>query len=165
MKPLAAFVVFITLGCSGQKEQAPAPPTGPVVEWAAMAGAPRPGPENTMLVDVDLQVTVLQGWNVYSLTQTSGGPTPMTVTVSEPYSLAGEIVGPPPEMAHDANFGIETEKYTGEKLFKVPLKLAASSSIALPPVELKVRSQACSDRLCLPAKTTTLVVTPEAKPQ
>ena len=68
-------------------------------------------------------------------------------------------------MAHDENFGIETEKYTGEKLFKVPLKLAASSSVALPPIELKVRSQACSDRLCLPAKTTTLTVTPDAKPQ
>ena len=165
MRLFGLLVLTAALGCSSPKEQPPAPPTGPVVEWAAMAGEPRPGPENTILVDVDLQVTVLQGWNVYSLTQTTGGPTPMTVSVSEPYSLAGEVIGPPPEMAHDANFGIETEKYTGEKLFKVPLKLAASSSVALPPIELKVRSQACSDRLCLPAKTTTLTVTPEARPQ
>ena len=156
----AAFLTLVaTAACSSPKEQAPAPPTGPVVEWAAMAGAPRPGPENTVLVDVDLQVTVTGGWFVYSPTQKSGGPTPMSVSVSPPYSLAGEIVGPPPEKAHDANFGIETEKYSGEKIFKVPLKLAASSTVP-PPVELKVRSQACSDRLCLPAKTTTLTITP-----
>ena len=159
---LVAFTVIA--GCSSPKEQTPAPPTGPVVEWAAMAGAPRPGPENTVLLDVDLQVTVLQGWNVYSLTQTSGGPTPMTVSVAPPYSLAGDIIGPPPEKAHDTNFGIDTEKYSGEKIFKVPLKLAASSSVNPPPVELKVRSQACSDRLCLPAKTTTLTVSPTTAP-
>lgn len=159
---LVAFTAII--GCSGPREQTPTPPIGPVVEWAAMAGAPRPGPENTVLLDVDLQVTVLQGWNVYSLTQTSGGPTPMTVSVAPPYSLAGDIIGPPPEKAQDANFGIETEKYSGEKIFKVPLKLAASSSVNPPPVELKVRSQACSDRLCLPAKTTTLTVSPTTAP-
>ena len=86
----------------------------------------------------------------------------MTVTVAAPYTIAGEIVAPPPEKAQDANFGIETEKYSGEKIFKIPLRLAASSSLNPPPVELKVRSQACSNRLCLPARTTTLMVTPEA---
>ena len=161
MRILGLLALSAAIGCSSPRDQAPAAPTGPVVEWAAIASVPRPGPENTMLVDVDLQVTVLGGWFVYSLTQTTGGPTPMTVTVAAPYTLAGEIVGPPPEKAQDANFGIETEKYSGEKIFKIPLKLAASSSLNPPPVELKVRSQACSDRLCLPAKTTTLTVTPE----
>ncbi|HEY0243081.1 MAG TPA: protein-disulfide reductase DsbD domain-containing protein [Gemmatimonadaceae bacterium] len=162
MRILGLLALSAAIGCTAQKDQAPAAPTGPVVEWAAIASAPRPGPENSMLVDVDLQVTVLGGWFVYSLTQTTGGPTPMTVTVAAPYTIAGEIVAPPPEKAQDANFGIETEKYSGEKIFKIPLRLAASSSLNPPPVELKVRSQACSNRLCLPARTTTLMVTPEA---
>jgi hypothetical protein len=165
MRIVGLLALSAAIACSSPRDETPAPPTGPVLEWAAMAGAPRAGPENTLLVDVDLQVTVMGGWFVYAPTQTTGGPTPMTVTVAPPYSITGEIVGPPPEKAHDANFGIDTEKYSGEKIFKVPLKLEASSSIALPPVELKVRSQACSDRLCLPAKTTTLTVTPAAPPQ
>ena len=160
MRTAALLGLAVVAACNSQKEQSPAPPTGPVVEWAAMAGAPRAGTKDTMLLDVDLQVTVTGGWFVYSLTQTTGGPTPMSVSVAPPYALAGEIMGPPPEKAHDANFGIETEKYSGERIFKVPLKLAASASDVAPPVELKVRSQACSDRLCLPAKTTTLTITP-----
>ena len=149
------------LACSEQKRdgQAP-PPNGKVEEWAAIAGAPQRGPDST-LVELQLQVTVTDGWHVYSLTQDKGGPTPMSVKVEPPYVIAGEISGPPPVKASDPNFGIETETYSGEQVFKVPLKLAASSTLAPPPIEVKIRSQACSDRLCLPARTTTLTVTPE----
>ncbi len=155
-----AAVLTAATACSAPKDEAPPKSDAKVVEWAAMAGAPKPGPDNTKLVDLDLQLTVTGGWHVYSLSQTSGGPTAMTVKVSPPYEIAGEITGPPVEKAHDPNFGIITETYSGEQIFRVPLKLAASASIDPPPVEVKVRSQACSDKLCLPAKTTTLTVTP-----
>ena len=156
---LAALITWTT-ACSAPKKDAPPKSDAPVVEWAAMASAPKPGPDNTQLVNLDLQLTVTGGWHVYSLTQTSGGPTAMTVKVSPPYSIAGDIQGPPVEKATDPNFGIVTETYSGEQIFRIPLKLAASSTIELPPVEVKVRSQACSDNLCLPARTTTLTVTP-----
>ena len=133
-----------------------------VEEWTAIAGVPRPGPENTSFVDLQIQVTVTNGWHVYSLTQDKGGPTPMSVSVSPPYEIDGEIVGPKPVKAADANFGIETETYSGEQVFRVPLKLASSGNIAPPPIEVKIRSQACSDNLCLPARTTRLTVTPES---
>ena len=161
MRTLLISALLVATGCSGPKEEAGQAPTGPVYEWTAIAGAPKPGPENTMLVDLDLQVTVTGGWHVYSLTQTTGGPTAMTVKVSPPYEIAGDIVGPKPDKAHDPNFGIETETYSGEQIFRVPLRLAASASLMPPPVEVKIRSQACSDKLCLPAKTTTLTVAPE----
>jgi len=131
-----------------------------VVEWAAIAGAPRPGPDNSMLVDVDLSATVGDGWHVYSLTQGTGGPTAMSVKVSPPYTIEGEIKGPPPVKAQDPNFGIVSETYSKEVFFKIPLKLASSSTVSQPDIELKIRSQACSDKLCLPARTTTLKVTP-----
>ena len=151
------------LACSEQKRdgQAP-PPNGKVEEWAAIASAPQRGPDSSTLVELQLQVTVTDGWHVYSLTQDQGGPTPMSVKVEPPYVIAGEISGPPPVKASDPNFGIETETYSGEQVFKVPLKLAASSTLAPPPIEVKIRSQACSDKLCLPARTTTLSVTPES---
>lgn len=159
MRNLRLVPILAAIACSAQKDTPP-PPTTQVVDWAAIAGTPRSGPDNTVLIDVDLQATVIDGWHVYSLGQTTGGPVPMTVKVSPPYSFAGNVVGPPPVKAKDPNFNIETETYSGEQIFHIPLKLAASSSLAPPPIELKVRSQACSDRLCLPAKTTTLKVLP-----
>jgi DsbC/DsbD-like thiol-disulfide interchange protein len=115
-----------------------------------------------MLVDLQLQVTVTDGWHVYSLTQDKGGPTPMSVSVDPPYAINGDIVAPQPVKATDPNFGIETETYSGEQVFTIPLRLTASSSVAPPPIQVKVRSQACSDNLCLPARTTRLTVTPES---
>jgi len=157
-----ATIIVATTACSASKDETKPPKSdAQVVEWAAIASAPQPGPDNTSLVELQLQVTVTGGWHVYALTQTTGGPTAMTVKVSPPYTIDGEITGPPPDKAHDPNFGIEAETYSGEQIFKIPLKLAASSSLSPPPVEVKVRSQACSNKLCLPARTTTLTVTPE----
>ena len=160
MRSIVLAAACCLTACSAPKQEAPPKSDAQVVEWAAVAGTPRQGPNNTMLVDLDLQLTVTGGWHVYSLTQGGGGPTAMTVKVSPPYEIAGEIVGPPADKAQDPNFGIVTETYDGEKIFKIPLRLASSASLDPPPVEVKVRSQACSDRLCLPARTTTLTVTP-----
>jgi hypothetical protein len=150
-----------TAGCSSPAEKAQETPksTDQVVQWAAIAGAPRPGPHESRMVDVDLQVTTMGDWHVYSLTQVAGGPTPLTVTVSPPYQLSGKITAPTPVKAKDNNFGIVTETYSGEQIFKFAVELPGTN-LELPPIELKIRSQACSDRLCLPAKTTTLTVTP-----
>jgi hypothetical protein len=161
MRVIAAASILSLIACSSPKQEAPPKSDADVVAWTAVAGAPKPGPENTMLVDLQVQVTVTGGWHVYSLTQTTGGPTAMTVKVAPPYEIAGEIEGPPVEKADDPNFGIVTETYSGEKIFKIPLKLASTASLNPPPIEVKIRSQACSDNLCLPARTTTLNVTPE----
>jgi hypothetical protein len=149
------------VACAEPKREAPPPATSNVAEWAAIATAPRSGADSTTVVELQLQVTVSEGWHVYSLTQDTGGPTPMSVKVEPPYEIAGDIAGPPVVKFQDPNFGIETETYSGEQIFKVPLKLAKSSSLNPPPIEVKIRSQACSDKLCLPARTTTLTVTPE----
>jgi thiol:disulfide interchange protein DsbD len=163
MRTSALLVVACALAaCSESKREGQTPPpSGKVEEWAAIASAPKPGPDSTSLIELQLQVTVTEGWHVYSLTQDKGGPTPMSVKVEPPYVIAGEITGPPPVKASDPNFGIETETYSGEQVFKIPLKLAASTSLVPPPIEVRIRSQACSDRLCLPARTTTLTVKPE----
>jgi thiol:disulfide interchange protein DsbD len=147
--------------CSEPKREGQPPPTGKVEEWAAIASAPQKGAGDSSLFELQLQVTVTDGWHVYSLTQDRGGPTPMSVKVEPPYVIAGEISGPPPVKFQDPNFGIVTETYSGEQVFRIPLKLAESNAIAPPPIEVKIRSQACSDKLCLPARTTTLTVTPE----
>ena len=157
---LLASLVAVT-ACAEPKREAPPPATSKVAEWAAIASAPQSTADGASLIELQLQVTVTDGWHVYSLTQDTGGPTPMSVKVEPPYEIAGDITGPAAVKFQDPNFGIETETYSGEQVFKVPLKLAKSGSIAPPPIEVKIRSQACSDKLCLPARTTTLTVTPE----
>ena len=155
-------IAATTAACSESKREGQPPPAGKVEEWAAIASSPQKGAGDSTLVELQLQVTVTDGWHVYSLTQDKGGPTPMSVKVEPPYVIAGEITGPPAVKFQDPNFGIETETYSGEQIFRIPLKLAASNTLAPPPIEVKIRSQACSDRLCLPARTTTLTVTPES---
>lgn len=161
MQYTTLFAVAAVFACSSPKEQQKVPRADTkIVEWSAVAATPRIARDGTGSLTVQLQATIVDGWHVYSLTQTTGGPVPMTVNVSAPYSIAGDIQAPVPVKANDPNFGIKTETYSGRQVFRIPLELAASHSVAPPPIELKVRSQACSDRLCLPAKTTTITVTP-----
>lgn len=158
--PLVSIAALVA--CSAPKGEPSLHSDSKVVEWAAIADTTKLGTDGTAAMTVELQATIADGWHIYSVGQTSGGPVPMTVKVSPPYEVAGEIQAPTPVKARDPNFGIETETYSGEQIFRIPLKLAATSSVSPPPIELKVRSQACSDKLCLPAKVTTLTVTPLA---
>jgi DsbC/DsbD-like thiol-disulfide interchange protein len=158
--PLVSIVAL--MACSAPKGEPAVHSDSKVVAWTAIADTTKPAADGGAAITVQLRATITGGWHVYSLGQTTGGPVPMTVKVSPPYEISGEIQAPTPVKARDPNFGIETETYSGEQIFRIPLKLAASSSVSPPPLELKVRSQACSDNLCLPAKTTTLTVTPQA---
>lgn len=149
------------LACSSPGNDGAEPPPSKVVEWAASAENVRPGPDGGTIVDVTLRATVEPGWKLYSLTQKGGGPAAMTVKLDSlsPYTLAGEIRGPSADRAADPNFGIETETYSGAPTFVVPVSVPAVADPSMP-IEIKVRSQACSDKLCLPARTITVSVPP-----
>jgi hypothetical protein len=149
--------------CTSPKESHKIENTSNVVGWSASAGPIRPGPDGSALMDVTINGNIDGSWHVYSLTQTTGGPTPMTITVgpTPPYQKAADIIGPTPTKAPDAEFGIETETYSGAPTFVVPVRLDKVSAAAPPKLEIKVRSQACSDKVCLPVKTATIELTPE----
>lgn len=163
MKLLSLVIVAGSItACTSARE---APPAGTKqVEWSATPVSMKEAPGNGFVVEVDVRATIENGWHIYSLGQTTGGPVPLSVKVepSPPYWLAGDISGPAPEKAKDSNFGIETETYSKEAVIRVPVKVTAANTKDLPPLELKVRSQACSDRVCLPARTITLVVNAKA---
>jgi DsbC/DsbD-like thiol-disulfide interchange protein len=150
-------LLLTAAACSGEENDGALPPPSTVVEWSATAESGRPAHDGARIVDVTLRANVEAGWKLYSLTQGSGGPVAMTVKLDSlsPYRLAGAIRGPAADKAMDPNFDIETETYSGEAVFVVPVKVPAGSN---DPIDLKVRSQACSDKLCLPAKTTTVSV-------
>jgi hypothetical protein len=98
------------------------------------------------------------GWYIYSLTQKAGGPTPMSVTIapSPPYTLVGNVTGPTPVIVFDKEFGINSERYTGNPSFTAVVAIAAGANSRPPSLDLKVRYQVCNATLCLPARTVTL---------
>jgi hypothetical protein len=74
-------------------------------------------------------------------------------------ALSSSMAVPIPQKSMDPNFGIETATYSGEPVITVPIRVSAEAMKSGKPIDVKVRSQACSDKFCLPAKTTTLTVT------
>ena len=160
MRTLTILLTAVAItGCA--EPEKPAPPPSRVVEWMASVESARPTDDGGSLLDVALVASVDEGWKVYSLSQKGGGPVAMTVRLdsASAYRLAGPVVGPKADYALDPNFGIETETYAGKAVFRVPVRAPAVLDPRVP-IELKGRSQACSDRLCLPAKTTTITVNP-----
>ncbi|MGI8784655.1 MAG: protein-disulfide reductase DsbD domain-containing protein [Acidobacteriota bacterium] len=163
MKPRnIAWGLWVAAAACSAPRDAP-PPGTKQVGWSAASGSLRPAADSGFVVDVEVRAAIVDGWHIYSVGQKEGGPVPLSVKVSPspPYSVAGNVTGPQPEIAKDPNFGIETETYSSNAIIKVPVRVSASGGADLPPLELKVRSQACSDRVCLPAQTTTLVVNPK----
>lgn len=153
-------MTLATAACTPSRD---VPPTGTnPVKWSASASAVRPAPDGSQSIDIELRADIDDTWHVYSLGQKSGGPVPMTVKVAPAplYELSGSVTGPIPERKMDPNFGIETETYSGSPVFRLTVKEPAATQAAASatPIELKVRSQACSDKLCLPARTTTLSI-------
>lgn len=157
MRPLKGLLFATVAACSVSRE---APPSSNVVTWNAVSTAARPAADGGSLFDVTLTAEVANGWKLYSLTQKGGGPVPMSVSATPDAQIEAPIDGPGATKAIDPNFGIETETYTGSPVFHLTVKVPAADSAK--PIELKVRSQACSDKLCLPARTATVAVEPGA---
>lgn len=163
MRVVATLIAIVVATACSPSREAPATGANPV-RWSASAASFRTTGDGSPVIDIALRATIDDGWHVYSLTQGRGGPVPMTVKVAPVpiYELAEPVTGPAADRALDPNFGIETETYSGQPVFRVVVKQPAATQPAAQatPIELKVRSQACSDILCLPARTTTLSIAP-----
>ena len=159
IRSLVLLVLALYAGCA---ESATPPAKGPQpVAWSAEVADQTPSADGGVVVNIRIKATIANGWHVYSLTQKGGGPTPLSVEVDSTPLLAIQsgLAGPVPDKALDPNFGVETETYTGTPIITVPVRVSAEALRSGKPIAVKVRSQACSDKLCLPAKTTTLSLT------
>ena len=149
---IAALLAVTLLGACKKDDQVV---SNNPANWSvsSVKGLLQPGTTDT----VHFAAVLDSGWYVYSLTQKAGGPTPMSVTIapSPPYSLVGNVTGPPPVVIFDKEFGIDTERYTGAPAFTVVVAVAQGKTPS-QSLDLKVRYQACNATLCLPARTTTL---------
>jgi hypothetical protein len=148
--------LVLGLALFGCKKDQPVISENPA-NWSVtgVSGMLQPGTVDT----VHFAAALDTGWYIYSLTQKSGGPTPMSVTIepSPPYSLASTVTGPEPVKFFDKEFNIDTERYIGTPKFAAIVAIDSSKgSNPSPAINLKVRYQACNATLCLPARTTTL---------
>jgi len=142
--------------CSHGAPPEPAPAAGSTepVTWSAVV------PQDVRLVSGGTAKALLTakigpGWHMYAMSQTGGGPTPLTIELpaTTPFTLSGPVVEPEPKKALDPNFNIETRFFETEATFTLPLRIAANTQSGAHALNIDARFQVCNARLCMPAQT------------
>ena len=139
-------ILFLLLGsCSALHAQRPSD----VVMWDAEIIGTKPGMQSAKLT-----ATISDGWHVYALSQPSGGPTPLKISIPSASSITLSSPIPETKVVHhfDPNFNMETIYYLKAASFDLLLKRGGAAPGDTLPID--VRFQACNDRLCLPPYTT-----------
>lgn len=104
-------------------------------------------------VKVSLRADLDDGWHLYAMEQPPGGPIATSIKVPEgaAYKIDGKVSSAEPITEFDTNFNIDTKFFKKFAEFGVPLVFASDTPAV--KVELDVRFQLCTDRLCLPPQT------------
>ena len=131
------------------------------VKWSVVGGSAPRDVVSGRTVPITLQADIAKGWHLYSLSQKSGGPIPLRISLIDAADILirGVIDAPKPERAFDKNFGIETELYSGRPRFTIPVGVPGRSLTGLRKFQVAARYQVCSETLCLPPRTDKLDVT------
>jgi thiol:disulfide interchange protein DsbD len=105
--------------------------------------------------NVKLQAEVQDGWHLYSLKPMAEGPIPTRIWMAEgqPFSLAGAVQSPDPQVMQDPSFGIEVELYEGEAVFTLPVRVAPGAPPGAQKLLVSASYQSCNNKLCLPPRT------------
>jgi hypothetical protein len=129
------------------------------VQWAGSA-VPEAAVKHGSNATLELSAKIQEGWHVYALTQPSGGPTPLRVTLDENavVQIAGATSSTAPERKHDPSFDLETQFYTQSFAVHVPVRVKANAAAGRQLIPVSIRFQTCSDRECQPPRTVHLSV-------
>ena len=105
--------------------------------------------------NVKLLAEVQEGWHLYSLKPMAEGPIPTRIWIAggQPFSLAGAVQSPDPQVMQDPSFGMEVELYEGEAIFTLPVRVAPGASPGPQKLVVSASYQSCNNKLCLPPKT------------
>ncbi len=103
----------------------------------------------------ELKATIADGWHLYSPTTPPGGPNPTKIALQpNPAITAFNVYRPSPVRKADANFGVDTETYSGSATFLLEV-LTTPVSSGDTPFTATTRYQSCTDEKCLPPVTRT----------
>ena len=100
-----------------------------------------------------LTASIESGWYMYSITQPAGGPIQTRIALADGPFKMGVVRGPKPKVKADANFGINTETYSGTAAFTIPFTVATGTPEGPQTLNASIRYQVCNDTVCLPPKT------------
>ena len=130
-----------------------AAPADPVA-WKLQSAAAAPLKPGARF-HVKLLATVQEGWHLYSLKPLADGPVATRIWIAgdQPFSLAGPVQAPDPQVMQDPTLGMEVELYEGETLFTLPVKSAPGVAPGAHNLVVSAAYQTCNDKLCLPPKT------------
>jgi len=125
------------------------------VKWKLIGGSTPREIASGLTVPLTLQADIAKGWHIYSLTQKPGGPIPLRLELvgAGDVVVRGVIKAPQPDRIFDKNFGIETELYSGNPRFTIPVGVPGRSLTGVRKFQVSARYQVCSETLCLPPRT------------
>ena len=105
--------------------------------------------------NVKLLATVQNGWHLYSMKPMAEGPIATRIWIGDgqPFSLAGGVQAPDPQVVQDPTLGMEVELYEGEAQFTLPVKIAPGTAAGAHALVVSAAYQSCNDKICLPPKT------------
>jgi hypothetical protein len=130
------------------------------VKWSVVGGSSPREVVSGRTVPLTLAAEIAKGWHMYSLTQKPGGPIPLRLQLlgAADVIVRGVIRAPKPDRVFDKNFGIETESYSGNPRFTIPVGVPGRTLTGVRKFQVGARFQVCSETLCLPPRTDKLDV-------
>jgi DsbC/DsbD-like thiol-disulfide interchange protein len=136
--------------------QAQRPPD--IVKWTAHLTQ-----QSASAATIDLSADIQSGWHVYALSEPTGGPNPLTVSLpeGEAFALNGPVHESAPTRHFDPTFKMETAFYLNHVQLIASIKKSKGETATSIPIN--VRFQACSDNLCMPPYTAHLIADSAAK--
>jgi uncharacterized protein YyaL (SSP411 family) len=104
-----------------------------------------------------VSLTIAEGWHLYGPNPEAEFVLPSTVTLAEGKTLAdAEVTTPEGRVIDDPVLKQELRIYDGEVWFLIKAKVAADAPAGEATIELKIKTQACDEKQCLPPKTVSL---------
>jgi thiol:disulfide interchange protein len=145
MKRLLAATLFTAALLSAQARNP--------VQWTVTAEPSTVAPGSTVLAKVTGKID--SGWHIYALTSPSGGPTPTTVKLGETAVASGlKLYQPKPTVKFDSNFNLNVEAFENAVTLLANVGISDKAVKGSADIPLLLRYQACTDKECLPRKTT-----------
>jgi hypothetical protein len=105
--------------------------------------------------NLKLLAAVQRGWHLYSLKPIAEGPIPTRIWIAEgqPFSLAGAVQSPEPQVVQDPTFGMEVELFESDTMFTLPVRVAPGAPLGAQKLIVSASYQSCNSQICLTPKT------------
>ncbi len=128
-----------------------------LVRWSARGPDTAKASES---ITVELNAEIEEGWHIYSISQTPGGPTTSVISFpgNQAFRQDGAMKPPEPHTSFDPNFNMETETYEGKISFKIPVSINADAPLGSQKIAVNVLYQTCNESTCLPPHTSHLFI-------